>query len=138
MSDTLPISFKNKGGFEKTSRYLKRLETKSKSLYRTLDLDYFGRLGVDALAKATPEKTGLTASSWDYEIKRTRNGVSLYWTNKNVVNDDGELIPVVILLQYGHLTSDHRYFIQGVDFINPALAPVFEAIAKRAWREVTG
>jgi hypothetical protein len=138
MSNGVTITFENSGNFTKTLDFLKGVQTRSENLARTLNLDKYGQMGVDALSAATPVDTGLTASSWGYEIVSDETGVSLWWTNSNVVDDDGELIPVVILLQYGHMTQDHKYFIRGIDFINPALAPVFEQIADDAWEEVVG
>lgn len=93
-----------------------------------IKLDRFGARGVDALSKATPKKTGLTASSWKYKVIEKPDTIELVWTNSN--NVDG--VPLVILLQYGHATRNGG-FVKGVDFINPALKPIFDNIAKEAW-----
>lgn len=121
------ITFVHKGNFEKTETFLKRAK-EAEFLNR---LDAVAREGVSALAAATPVNTGKTASSWDYEIVRTKTGATIYWTNSNV--NDG--VPVAILIQYGHSTGEGAY-VQGTDFINPAMVPVFNNIAESAWREV--
>ena len=121
------ITFVHKGNFEKTEAFLKRAK-EAEFLNR---LDAVAREGVSALAAATPVNTGKTASSWDYEIVRTKTGATIYWTNSNV--NDG--VPVAILIQYSHSTGEGAY-VQGTDFINPAMVPVFNNIAESAWREV--
>lgn len=95
-------------------------------------LERFGAIGVNALAAATPTETGATASSWYYEIKRDGRSYSIIWGNSNVV--DGR--PIAVLLQYGHGTGTGGY-VQGRDYINPALRPIFDQIANEAWRAVT-
>lgn len=122
------ITFRQRGDFRKTESFLKRVS--GDDIYSSLER--YAKEGVDALSASTPSDTGKTASSWDYEIKKDRNGVSIYWTNSNVM--DG--IPVVILIQYGHATGTGGY-VQGIDFINPTLRPVFEKIVENVWREVT-
>lgn len=121
------ITFRQRGDFRKTESFLKRVS--GDDIYSSLER--YAKEGVDALSASTPSDTGKTASSWDYEIKKDRNGVSIYWTNSNVM--DG--IPVVILIQYGHATGTGGY-VQGIDFINPTLRPVFEKIVENVWREV--
>ena len=121
------ITFRQRGVFRKTESFLKRVS--GDDVYSSLER--YAKEGVDALSASTPSDTGKTASSWDYEIKKDRNGVSIYWTNSNVM--DG--IPVVILIQYGHATGTGGY-VQGIDFINPTLRPVFEKIVENVWREV--
>lgn len=121
------ITFRQRGDFRKTESFLKRVS--GDDIYSSLER--YAKEGVDALSASTPSDTGKTASSWDYEIKKDRNGVSIYWTNSNVM--DG--IPVVILIQYGHATGTGGY-VQGIDFINPTLRPIFEKIAVDVWREV--
>ena len=122
------ITFEHKGNFEKTSSFLKRAK-EADFLNR---LDGVAKNGVIALAAATPVDTGKTADSWDYSIVRTKTGASIYWTNSN--NNNG--VPVVILIQYGHAVNGGSY-VQGRDFINPAIQPIFDEIANEAWREVT-
>ena len=96
------------------------------------DLDRFGRDGVEALSSATPVDTGLTASSWDYEIKYSDDGARISFTNKNIQNG----VPIAIVLQYGHATRNGSW-VEGRDYINPAIQPIFDRIANDAWREVT-
>lgn len=122
----MSITYSYKGDFKKTENFLK----KSVEL-RVEELETYGQQGVDALAKATPVDTGLTASSWYYEIKRTNNSVTIEWKNSNVV--DG--VPIALIIQLGHGTRNGAY-VQGVDYINPALKPVFESIANNAWSEI--
>ena len=122
------ISFKHSGSFNKTDKFFKRV----------LFSDYlhifnkYGVLGVNALSSVTPLDTGNTANSWGYKIKRSNKGISITWTNSNIV--DG--IPVVILLQYGHVGKNGGY-IQGLDFINPIMKPIFNKIIDDIWKEVT-
>lgn len=122
------ISFKQTGDFSKTIDYFMNL-LKNDPLYV---LETCARQGVIALAEATPKDTGLTADSWDYNIIKTDNGYKVEWTNSNIVKG----IPVAILIEYGHGTRGGAY-VQANDFINPALAPIFEQIAEIIWEEVT-
>lgn len=122
------ITIESKGSFKKTESFLKTVS--SRSIYK--DLDRFGRAGVSALESSTPEESGLTATSWDYEITSSRGSYSIIWTNDNLV--DG--VPVAILLQYGHGTGTGGY-VQGKDFINPAIKPIFDQIAQDVWKVVT-
>lgn len=117
-----------KGDFSKTDRFLKYA---IKSEYTKI-LEKYGNDGVKALAQATPIDSGQTANSWNYTIKRYKGGASITWTNSNVV--DG--VPIAILLQYGHGTGNGGY-VEGRDYINPALKPIFDKIANDAWKEVT-
>lgn len=91
----------------------------------------FGQEGVEALAAATPTRSGLTASSWSYEVLNERGSWSIIWKNSNVV--DG--VPVVVLIQHGHATGTGGY-VEGIDFINPAIKPIFEKIVNEAWKAV--
>ena len=118
-----------KGDFKKTRNFLKQLQRRS---YLS-DLDRFGRQGVDALARATPKNTGETAAGWRYEIESDQNGVRIVWYNRHV----HEGANIVLLLQYGHGTRNGGY-VEGIDYINPALKPVFDKIAEQAWKEVCG
>jgi hypothetical protein len=122
------IKFTHRGSFKNTERYLRKL---SDLELRNILIKY-GVQGVTALRSNTPKDTGETADMWDYELKTRRNGFSIYWTNSNI----NEGIPIVILLQYGHGTRSGT-FIEGVDFINPAMRPIFERIANDLWKEVT-
>lgn len=122
------ITFRQKGDFSKLNRYFERV----KEVVKVGDLDRFGREGVQALASATPRDTGLTATSWDYSIERSSNRVSITFNNTNIRNR----VPIAIILQYGHGTRNGGY-VQGRDYINPAIQPIFDKIAEDAWREVT-
>lgn len=95
-------------------------------------LNEYGKQGVELLRDATPVDTGKTATGWDYEIEVNSQGVSLYWVNNNV----NEGVPIAILIQYGHATRSGSY-VQGVDYINPALRPLFESMATKLWKEVS-
>lgn len=120
------ITFSHKGDFKKTYNFLKRAKKLSFD-----DLREYGELGVEALSQATPRDSGLTADSWYYQIVQTKSGYSLEFLNSNIV--DG--VPIAIILQYGHGTGTGGY-VQGRDYINPAIRPVFDAIAKNLWKEV--
>lgn len=121
------ISMTSSGSF-KTESFLRKM----KSLKIDSILQQAGREGVVALSNATPKDSGLTASSWDYEISKTRTGVAVIWTNSDIENG----FPVVIALQYGYATGTGG-FVQGRDFINPAIRPIFDRIAEQIWKEVT-
>lgn len=95
-------------------------------------LDAFAREGVSALISGTPVDSGLAADSWDYEIERSGKMVTIKWTNSNVENG----FPVAIMLQYGYGTGTGGY-VQGRDYINPAMKPVFDSIADKVWKAVT-
>lgn len=122
------ISFSHKGDFSKLDRYFEKL----KNAVRIGDLDKYGREGVAALASVTPVDSGLTASSWGYEIVRKNGSVSINFNNSNIQNG----VPIAIILQYGHGTGTGGW-VQGRDYINPAIQPLFDKIANDAWREVT-
>lgn len=122
------VSFRCKGDFSKTFRFLER----AKEAVHIGDLDKYGREGVAALASATPVDSGKTASSWSYEIKRTGDSVSITFNNSNIQNG----VPIAVILQYGHGTRNGGW-VQGRDYINPAIQPIFDKIANEAWREVT-
>lgn len=122
------ISFRHKGDFSKLTRFLERM----KNAVSLGVLDKYGREGVAALASATPVDTGLTASSWYYEIENTRSRITINFCNSNIQNG----VPIAIILQYGHGTGTGGW-VEGLDYINPALRPIFIKIAKEAWREVT-
>ena len=122
------ISFRHKGDFSKTTKYLTNVQDK----VRMRDLEKFGREGVAALASATPVDSGLTAKSWYYEIVRKNGSVTISFKNSNIQNR----VPIAIILQYGHGTRNGGW-VQGRDYINPAIQPVFDKIANDAWREVT-
>ena len=122
------LVIESKGDFHKTSKFLQTLA--KGDIYATLD--GAGREGVSALASATPKDSGLTASSWDYTIERSGGRTSITWTNSNTAAGK----PVAVLLQYGHGTGTGGY-VQGMDYINPALRPIFDRIANNVWKAVT-
>ncbi len=104
---------------------------KAKEVVKIGDLDKYGREGVAALASATPVRTGKTAASWKYEIVNKNGTVRIIWKNTNIQNG----VPIAVILQYGHATRNGGW-VQGRDYINPAIQPVFDKIANEAWREV--
>ena len=122
------ITFRHKGDFSKLTRYLE----KAKEVVRLGDLDKYGREGVAALASGTPVETGLTANSWYYEIIHSNGSISITFNNSNIQNG----VPIAIILQYGHGTGNGGW-VEGRDYINPAIQPIFDKIANDAWREVT-
>lgn len=121
------ISVTQKGDFKKLTSFLE----KSKEVFNVGILDKYGKQGVAALQAATPKDTGKTAESWAYQIDRKDGGVALTFHNTN--RNKG--VPIAIILQYGHATGNGGY-VEGVDYINPALRPIFEKLAEEAWREV--
>ena len=122
------ISFRQKGDFSKLTRFFE----KAKNVVHIGDLDKYGREGVAALASATPVDSGLTASSWYYEIENKNGSVKIQFNNSNIQNG----VPIAIILQYGHGTRNGGW-VEGRDYINPAIQPIFDEIANEAWREVT-
>lgn len=122
------ISFRQQGDFSKLTKFLE----KAKQAVRIGDLDRFGRDGVAALASATPMDSGQTASSWYYRIVNRNGTASITFYNSNIQNG----VPIAIILQYGHGTRNGGW-VQGRDYINPAIQPIFDKIANEAWREVT-
>lgn len=113
---------------KKTEDFLK----KAKELQIESVLNKYGSKGVQALAAATPIDSGRTASSWGYELEKTGSGWSIHWTNDNI----NQSVNVAVILQYGHGTGTGGY-VAGRDYINPALAPIFDEIANEAWKEIT-
>lgn len=122
------ITFSHKGDLSKTTRFLK----KAQSGITIRDLDRYGREGVAALASATPIESGQTANSWHYKIIRSKGLVSITFYNTNIQNG----VPIAIILQYGHGTRNGGW-VEGKDYINPAIRPIFDRLANDAWREVT-
>jgi hypothetical protein len=121
------IEITQKGNFNNTERYLKRL--KSAELFAVLNK--YGTIGMNALSNATPRESGETAASWYYTIVQRPGYYSIRWHNRHV--EDG--IPIAVILQYGHGTGTGGY-VQGRDYIMPAIRPVFDQITAEAWREV--
>ena len=122
------ITFKSKGNFKKLSSFFERIKEAAK----IGDLDKYGREGVEALRQNTPIDTGLTADSWYYEINRDDGVVSISFHNSNIQNG----VPIAIILQYGHGTNNGGW-VEGRDYINPAIQPIFDKIAEDAWKEVS-
>ena len=123
------IRINHRGDFDKLEKFFKRNASSTKYLRI---LEKYGQQGVDALSANTPVDSGKTASSWYYKIKRTRRGATITWYNSNITSG----VPIAILLQYGHATGSGG-FVEGVDFINPALKPIFEKMSIEIWREVS-
>lgn len=122
------ISITSKGDFNKTERFLNSVANAN---YLKV-LNKYGQDGVNALASATPVDSGETKNSWSYEIKRYKGGAKIVWNNTNIVSG----VPIAIILQYGHGTGNGGY-VEGRDYINPAIKPIFDKIANEAWEEVT-
>lgn len=122
------ISFRQKGDFSKLTRYFEKV----KEAARLSILDNYGREGVAALASATPVESGKTADSWYYEVKRQNGSATISFYNSNV----NEGVPIAIILQYGHGTGTGGW-VEGRDYINPAIQPIFDKIVNDAWKEVT-
>lgn len=122
------ISFRHKGNFKNSEDFFARINEKN---YMPL-LAQYGERGVSALSSATPKDSGETASSWAYTVSRTRNGMKIQWSNSNL--DAGT--PVAILIQYGHATRNGG-FVEGRDFINPAIQPLFDQMRDEIWKGVT-
>lgn len=122
------IKVKVKGNYRKASRYFERM----KEIARRGALDKYGDMGVEALRAATPVGTGLTADSWAYEISHSGGSSQITWYNTN----ENQGVNIALIIQYGHGTGWGGY-VKGIDYINPAMAPVFEQIGDMIWKEVT-
>lgn len=122
------IRFRQKGDFSNLNRFFER----AKNVIKIGELDKYGREGVAALASATPVDSGLTADSWYYEVKNQNGKASINFYNSNI----NEGVPIAIILQYGHGTGNGGW-VEGRDYINPAIQPLFDTIANNAWKEVT-
>lgn len=122
------IKFRQKGDFSNLTKYLKKTQ-------KVIDdnvLDKYAKEGLIALSSATPVKTGLTANSWYYKIEKTQGVVSINFYNSNVQNG----VPIAVILQYGHGTHNGGW-VEGIDYINPTIQPIFNNMVKNIWREVT-
>lgn len=124
----MEITIEHKGNFAKTDSFLKNALKRN---YKSI-LSKYAQKGVEALRANTPIDTGLTASSWYYEIVDDGTTVSIYWKNSNTVKG----VNIAIILQYGHGTGTGGY-VSGTDYINPALRPIFDEISESVWKEVT-
>lgn len=121
------IKFTVQGDWSATSKWLQKM----KEFDIISVLDEYGRAGVNALSAATPVDTGKTASSWEYNIKKTKGNYEINWINTNINNG----VPVALVIQYGHVTK-RGFYVPGVDYINPALEPIFDELTKRITEEV--
>ena len=124
----MKITFQQKGNFSKATRYMERI----KEIFHFGLLDKYGRDGVAALSSATPVDSGNTANSWYYEIENKKGQVRINFLNSNI----NQGVPIAIILQYGHGTGTGCW-VQGRDYINPAIQPVFDRILQDIWKEVT-
>jgi hypothetical protein len=125
------ISIRQKGDFSKTEKYLRKLKSTSKNFVQRLNK--YGQEGVNALASATPVDTGKTAASWKYKIEERDGSLGIAFYNTNVV----KYVNIAIIIQYGHATRT-GVWVEGRDYINPAIQPIFDRIADDVWKEVTG
>ena len=121
------VTFKHRGDFKRTERFLNAL----KGARYLNALEKYGQMGVEALAAATPKDTGLTAASWVFDIERTEGCTKIIWSNTNV----NKYVNVALLIQHGHGTGTGGY-VEGIDYINPALKPIFDAIGDEIQKEV--
>lgn len=122
------ISIGSSGSFDKTERALNRM--KQGQAFKILDR--YGQMGVDVLAAATPAKSNLTASSWTYKVTHKKGRYSITWNNTNIVDN----VQIAVILQYGHATGNGGW-VEGIDYINPAIRPLFDKLAEDVWKEVT-
>lgn len=121
------IKITSQGDFNKTFKFLNFMQNWKVDRI----LQKYGQQGVAALAAATPFDSGTTANSWNYSIKSSGSSAAIYWGNSNV----NKGVNIAVILQYGHGTGTGGY-VQGRDYINPAMRPIFDKIAEEAWREV--
>ena len=124
------IRLKTKGNYDKTEKFLK--DNKDSKKLRSI-MEKYGREGISALSADTPIDTGVTASSWSYEIQESGDSISLVFNNSETTKTG---IPIIILLQYGHGNGRGGY-VQGRDIVNPAIQPIFDKLAEEAWKEVS-
>nr|DAX63518.1 MAG TPA: type I neck protein [Caudoviricetes sp.] len=122
------ITIESQGDWKMTRNWFDRIT----KLDLALIMNQFGKEGVSALAAATPSRSGLTSKSWNYEVTRKGNNWKITWTNSNVNKGAN----IAVLIQYGHGTRNGGYVV-GRDYINPAIRPVFDKIAQKAWKEIT-
>lgn len=122
------ITLKQRGNFDKLTSFLERI----KEPFNMGILNKYGMKGVEALREATPKDTGKTSESWSYKITRENDIIKLSFLNSNRNQD----VPIAIILQYGHGTKNGGW-VEGIDYINPAIQPLFEELAKEIWKEVS-
>ena len=123
------IRYKVKGNFDNTNNFFKKVKNR---VYIRRILNKYGQLGVEYLAKNTPKRSGKTANSWSYDIEENGGDYTIVWSNSNTHHN----VNIALILQYGHGTGTGG-FVRGIDYINPAMRPIFENIAEDAWKEVT-
>lgn len=128
------IDYSVRGNFDGTIKYL--LKAQNEDYLK--NLDKYGEMGVQALKSATPKRTGKTADSWHYEIQKNKDSVEIIWTNDNYGYYGGRdyYVPIAVLIQYGHGTRNGGY-VKGIDYINPAMKPIFQRIADEVMKEVS-
>ena len=124
----MKVSFSSKGDFSKTIKFLNKV----KNIKINDILSKYGEMGVTALSQATPKDSGITSQSWNYKIEVKNNNASIVWYNTNVVKG----VNIAVILQYGHGTRNGGW-VEGIDYINPAMKPIFDKIADQVWKEVT-
>lgn len=122
------ITISSKGNFNNTEKFFKKVAT---SNYISV-FDKYGKEGVRLLSSATPVDTGKTSESWTYEVKKSKSGISIEWSNSNVVNG----VQIAVIIQYGHGTQNGAY-IQGQDYINPVIKPLFDILTNDIWKDVS-
>jgi hypothetical protein len=122
------ITIKSKGDFTKTLKFLRFISSR----YFYNKIEHYAKKGVVALSEATPIDSGESSDSWGYEIDISKDKTTITWTNSNTTVEG---VPVVLLVQYGHATRNGGY-VEGFDFINPAIKPIFDEMAESIWREV--
>ena len=122
------ITISSKGSFSNTEKFLKRSII---SNYNSI-FEKYGKEGVRLLSSATPVDTGKTSESWTYEVKKSKSGISIEWSNSNVVNG----VQIAVIIQYGHGTQNGAY-IQGQDYINPVIKPLFDILTNDIWKDVS-
>ena len=123
----MKISFTSKGDFSKTIKFLNKV----KNVKINGILSKYGEIGVNALSQATPKDSGVTSRSWNYKIEVNNDNASIVWYNTNVVKG----VNIAVILQYGHGTRNGGW-VEGRDYINPAMKPIFDKIADQVWKEV--
>lgn len=123
----MKISFSSKGDFSKTIKFLNKV----KNVKINNILSKYGKIGVNALSQATPKDSGVTSRSWNYKIEVNNDNASIVWYNTNVVKG----VNIAVILQYGHGTRNGGW-VEGRDYINPAMKPIFDKIADQVWKEV--
>lgn len=126
----MKISVSSKGNWEKTTKLLERT---AKDSVKLNVLRQYGELGVQSLSQYTPKETGETADAWYYTIENQNKKYKIVFKNRNIVNG----VPIAIILQYGHVTRNGGW-VEGRDYINPALRPIFDDMADKVWKEAIG